>query len=348
MNDRLMDLKKRLAAVPRVSLAHLPTPLDECRRLTESLGGARVWVKRDDCTGLAFGGNKSRQLEFTLGEAVHQGADVVIQGAASQSNHSRQLAAAAAKLGLEAHLVVKADARSTPIQGNLLVDHLMGAHIHMVPAETNMAQAKEGLAQRLRDAGRKPFVVGMGATRTLALAAVAYVNAFVEIVEQMLAAGGPPDRVYSTSQGGTQAGLYLGAKALGLPTRVVGINPMRPDHEAYEPPERIAELANIAAEILGLAERVQVDEVVNQCDYVGPGYGLPSDAGLEALQLLASREGILLDPVYSSKGFSGLVDHIRTGRIAPHERVVFLHTGGTPALFAYAEELVAHVQGAKA
>lgn len=344
MEARLADLKKRLAAVPRVSLAHLPTPLDSCPRLSESLGGPQVWVKRDECTGLAFGGNKSRQLEFTLGEAVHHGADVVIQGAASQSNHSRQMAAAAAKLGLEAHLVVKADARSTPIQGNLLVDHLMGAQIHMVSPETNMSQAKEALAERLRAEGRKPFVVGMGATRTLALAAVAYVNAFVEIVEALCDAGGAPDWVYSTSQGGTQAGLYLGAKLLGVNTRVVGINPMRSDHEAYEPPDRIAELANIAAEILGVSERMEVEEVVNLCDYVGPAYGVPSEAGLEALSLLASKEGILLDPVYSSKGFSGLVDHIRTGRIGPNERVVFLHTGGTPALFAYADELIEFVK----
>lgn len=340
------DLSARIAAVraslerlPRVRLAHLPTPLDPCPRLSAALAGPQLWIKRDDCTGLAFGGNKSRQLEFTLGDAVANGADVIIQGAASQSNHSRQLAAAAAKLGLTAHLVVKADKRSRPVQGNLLVDHLLGAVIHMVPPETRMTEAKERLAAKLRAAGRRPYVVGMGATRSLALAAAAYVNAFLEIVEAMLPQGGAPHWIYTTSQGGTQAGLLLGARLLGLDTRVVGINPMPPTHEAYEPPERIAALANMAAELLGFQEKVGEQEIVNLCDYVGAGYGVPSPAGLEALRLLASTEGIVLDPVYTSKGFAGLVDHIRKGRLRAGERVVFVHTGGTPALFAYAGEL---------
>lgn len=342
METRIAELKERLSHVPRVRLAHLPTPLDACPRLSERLGGPAIWVKRDDCTGLAFGGNKTRQLEFTLGDALAQGADTVIQGASSQSNHSRQLAAAAAKLGLSAHLIVKADERSHPIQGSLLVDHLMGATIRMVDPATNMSEAKEALAEELRAAGRKPYIVGMGATRSLALAAVAYVGAFIEIVEALQAQGetDAPDWVYTASQGSSQAGLYLGAKILGLPTRVVGVNPMPPSHEAYETQERIVELANMAAEILGVPERIRLDEVINTCDYVGPGYGVPSEAGLEALELLAHNEGILLDPVYTSKALAGLIDHVRTGRVTKGERVVFVHTGGTPALFAYADELV--------
>lgn len=336
---RIAAVRERIDRLPRVRLAHLPTPLDACPRLSAQLGGPALWVKRDDCTGLAFGGNKSRQLEFTLGDAVAQGADVIIQGAASQSNHSRQLAAAAAKLGLTAHLVVKADERSRPVQGNLLIDHLLGAVIHMVPPKTRMTEAKERLAAKLREQGHRPYVVGMGATRTLALAAVAYVNAFLEIVEAMLPDGGPPHWIYTTSQGGTQAGLLLGARLLGLPTRVVGINPMLPTHEAYEPPERIAELANMAAKMLGFDVKVREEEIVNLCDYVGAGYGIPSPEALEALRLLASTEGIVLDPVYTSKGFAGLIDHIRKGRLRAGERVVFVHTGGTPALFAYAGEL---------
>lgn len=338
---RCAAVRRRLDTLPRARLAHLPTPIDHCRNLTSRLKGPELYLKREDCTGLAFGGNKARQLEFILGEAVHQGADCIIQGAASQSNHARQLAAAAAKLGLDAYLVPKRDARSSPVQGNFLVANLLGADIRMVPAEASMQEAKAELAEELRAQGRVPYVVGMGATRTLALAAVAYVGALLEIIEWFDGNGvEPPNLIYTTSQGGTQAGLLLGARLIGLDTRIVGVNPMRSDHEAYISPDGITDLVNEAARLLGAGLRVDVDDVVNTTDYVGEQYGIASKAGLEAMELLAATEGVLLDPVYSAKGFSGLVDHIRSGQIARGERVLFVHTGGTPAIFAYAADLI--------
>lgn len=340
VDERVTALRARLDTLPRVRLAHLPTPLDACENLSRSLG-VELFLKRDDCTGLAFGGNKGRQLEFILGDARAQGADCVIQGAASQSNHARQLAAAGAKLGLSVHLLPKRDARSDPVQGNLLVASLLGADVRMVSPDQGMQQAKEALAEELRAEGAHPYIVGMGAQRTLALAAVAYVGALLEIVEWFASQGEePPQWIYTTSQGGTQAGLLLGARLLGLDTRIVGVNPMRSDHEAYIAPEEIADLANAAAAMVDLDAGVTSGDIDNTTDYVGEQYGVPSAAGAEALERLASAEGVLLDPVYTAKGFSGLLDHVRGGRISPGERVTFVHTGGTPALFAYAPELL--------
>lgn len=338
---KVEEIRGRLARLPRARLAHLPTPLDPCPNLGRALGGPDIFIKRDDCTGLAFGGNKSRQLEYILGDALARGFDCVIQGAASQSNHARQLAAAGAKLGLDVYLTPKLDARSSPIQGNFLACHLLGAQIHPVPADASNTQAKQELAERLRREGRRPYIVGMGATGTLALAAVAYVGTALEILEQLAAQGTPaPDFIYTASQGGTQAGLQLACMLLGLPTRVVGINPMQPGDEAYIPPKDIAELIHLAAGKLGYDVQVAEAGIENTAAYVGPGYGKPSEAGLEAIDLLARHEGILLDPVYTGKAFSGLIDHIRQGRLQQGQRVVFIHTGGLPALFAYAPDLV--------
>jgi L-cysteate sulfo-lyase len=319
----------RLDALPRVRLAHLPTPLDPLPRLVEALGGGpRVWVKRDDCTGLAFGGNKTRQLEYVLGDAVAGGADVLIQGAASQSNHSRQLAAAAAKLGLECVLTPRRDALYAKAQGNQLVWRLLAGAIEPV-AQASVGAAKRALAERLRAEGRTPYIVGMGQDRALALAAVAYVGALLEIVEQL---GEPPSHVYTTSQGSTQAGLQLGAAVLGLDIDVVGINPMTPANEAYISAAGIHALMAEGARILGY-EDVILGPVTNLVDYVGPAYGLASDGSREAIRLAARTEGLLVDPVYSGKGLAGLIDHIRSGRLGAGDQVVFVHTGGLPALF---------------
>jgi 1-aminocyclopropane-1-carboxylate deaminase/D-cysteine desulfhydrase-like pyridoxal-dependent ACC family enzyme len=341
IRNKIDEVLGRLAVLPRVSLAHLPTPLDVCPNLTNALQGPTLFIKRDDCTGLAFGGNKTRQLEYILGAALARGADCVIQGAASQSNHARQLAAAGAKLGLQVYLTPKQDARSFPIQGNYLVSHLLGAEICPVPAESSMKEAKERLANRLRAQGKHPYIVGMGATETLVLAAVTYVGAYLEIAQQMLDRGvGLPGWIYCTSQGGTQAGLLLGARLLGADTKVVGVNPMRPEDEAYIPPNEIADLVSGAAKLLGYEVEVADEAIVNDGDYVGPGYGQVSEAGREAMELLGKHEGILVDPVYSGKGLSGLINHIRRGRLSRDETVVFVHTGGLPAIFAYASDLM--------
>jgi len=340
LDTRLRDLKTALAGLPRVSLAHLPTPLDRCERLGAELGGLDLWVKRDDATGLALGGNKTRQLEYIIGFALSQGHDCIIQGAASQSNHARQLAAAGAKLGLEVHLTPWLDARSSPVQGNFLLSHLYGAKLHPIAAGESSVEAKAALAERLKAEGKNPFIVGMGAHDALVLAAVAYIDAFVEILEQ-LGEAGPPDWLFTTSQGSTQAGLLAAVRILGLDTRVVGINPMGPEHEAYTAPDVIASMVVEAAQRVG-HELVLADGAVdNRTDYVGPAYGVPSAAGLDAIRRLASSEGILSDPVYSGKGFSGVIGAAESGELKRGDKVVFVHTGGLPIVFAYADEVLA-------
>lgn len=340
LSSRLSGLRSALAELPRVRLAHLPTPLDRCERLEAELSGIELWVKRDDATGLALGGNKTRQLEYILGHAISSGHDCIIQGAASQSNHARQLAAAGAKLGLEVHLTPWLDARSSPIQGNFLLSHLYGARIHPIPKGASSVEAKAALAEKLRSEGRNPYIVGMGAHDALVLAAVAYLGAFIEILEQ-LGEDGPPNWVFTTSQGSTQAGLLAAALVLELETRVVGINPMGPDHEAYSPPAVIASMVVEAGKRLGFDLIVAEGAVDNRTDFVGSAYGVPSEAGLEAAKRLATAEGILTDPVYSAKGFSGVIGAVDSGEVKSGDRVVFVHTGGLPIVFAYAEEILA-------
>ncbi|WP_322092556.1 pyridoxal-phosphate dependent enzyme [Paraburkholderia bannensis] len=339
--ERKSALRAALSGLPRRKLGHFPTPLDKCERVSEALGGAMVWVKRDDCSGLAFGGNKTRQLQYVLGDALANGADVIIQGAASQSNHSRQVAAAAAKLGVKCVLMPRQDKKSAVIQGNSLIARLFGAEIEPVSNDASMKLAKERTAERLRAAGHTPFVVGMGAVRALTLAAVAYVDALLEIVEEFERQGEPlPSHIYTTSQGSTQAGLLAGARLLGLDIRVVGINPMDSTNEAYVDQAAIEQQAIGAAELLGFSLELASGDVENCTDFVAPGYGLPSPKGQEAIAMMAQLEGMLFDPVYSGKGLSGLVGHIRSGVVPSDARVVFIHTGGLPALFSYSEEML--------
>ena len=332
----------RLAVLPRVRLAELPTPLTDCPRLARALGGPRIMIKRDDCTGLAFGGNKVRQHEYVIGDAIAGGADCLVQGAAAQSNHSRQLAAAGARLGLDTYLLPRSGPDpGDPAQGNLLVDHLLGARIRPIGPDDSTIAAKQALVDELRAAGRHPYMTGMGAERALVLAAVAYVGAVLELVEQ-LPPGRAPTAIYTTSQGSTQAGLQLGCQLLGWPTTVVGVCPMPPDHEAWIDPREIATMINSAAVLLGVPgqhDRRQTVELRQQ--FVGPGYGAPSPQGREAMALLARTEGVLLDPVYTAKGFAGLLADIRDCRWGPEDTVVFLHTGGLPALFAQPDEVLA-------
>lgn len=325
-----------LATLPRVTLAHLPTPLDPCPRLSAHVGGTTIAVKREDCTGLAFGGNKVRQHEYVLADALARGCDCVIQGSAAQSNQSRLLAAAGARLGLDVHLTPRLSTADEPLQGNALLDELLGATVHPVPADTSTIAFKAALAARLQAAGRKPYIIGMGATRSLVLAAVAYVECLFEIVE----ASGAPDWIFTSSQGSTQAGLLLGCSLLGLErTRVVGINPMPASHEAHRSADEIAALATEAGRLLRHDHAFEGSDIVNSDAHVGDGYGVPSAAGLEALRLMARTEGIVLDPVYTSKALAGLLDDCRRGVVGPTDRAVFVHTGGTPAVFAYADAL---------
>ena len=328
------QLCKKIAQLPQVDIGHFPTPLEECPRLSEELGGPRIFIKREDCSGLAFGGNKVRQLTFTIGDGVNQGADTIIQGAASQSNHCRQAAAASAKLGLKCYLRLARDNKSVR-QGNVLLDELSGADVEFVDASmgSELDAIKYALAEELKEKGLKPYV--LAAPRSTALAAVAFAWCIAEIYEQQEAMGIDADWIYAASAGGTQGGLILGTRVLGMEMKPFGIAPIGwPDRV-----ERIRNAANDAAGILGLDLVINDDDVRNTDDYVGEDYGVLTPECVDALKLMARTEGIFLDPSYTSKALSGLIDHIQKGRISADETVIFLHTGGTPALFAYNEEL---------
>ena len=329
------QLCEKIAQLPQVDIGHFPTPLEECPRLSEELGGPRIFIKREDCSGLAFGGNKVRQLTFTIGDGVNQGADTIIQGAASQSNHCRQAAAASAKLGLKCYLRLARDNKSVR-QGNVLLDELSGADVEFVDASmgSELDVIKYALAEELKEKGLKPYV--LAAPRSTALAAVAFAWCIAEIHEQQEAIGIDADWIYAASAGGTQGGLILGTKVLGMEMKPFGIAPIGwPDRV-----ERIRNAANDAAGILGLDLVINDDDVRNSDDYVGEDYGVLTPECVDALKLMARTEGIFLDPSYTSKALSGLIDHIQKGRISADETVIFLHTGGTPALFAYNEELI--------
>ncbi len=331
-------LQATIDAQPRVGLAHLPTPLEPCRRLSAALGGPEIWLKRDDLTGLAFGGNKTRQLEFVFAEILAQGADTVVAGAYTQSNWCRQMTAAARKLGLEVALVLLHGEKGPALQGNLLLDRLMGADVTVVDLDSmeRLAPLLEAKAEELARAGRRPYVLAPFAVDRLALGAVGYVDAALELDRQLEAAGIDPDWLYLCGANMTPAGMLLGLRALGRRTRLVNITPIR-----WSEPRAadIARIANATARRLDLDLQIAPEEIESHDDYIGERYGVVSEGGREAMRLLARTEAVILDPVYSSKAMAGLIDHIRQGRIGRGETVVFLHTGGTPALFAYAADL---------
>ena len=331
-------LQSRIDAVPRIPIAHLPTPLEFCPRLTRALGGPEIWIKRDDCTGLAFGGNKTPQLEFVFAEAHQQGADTLVIGAGSQSNWCRQATAAACKFGMKPVLTLVHGIKGAKLQGNLLVDHLLGADITIVPGEDleQLPPILEEKVEMLKQQGRKPYLMNPFGLPTLSLSAISYVNAVLELDAQLRAQDKEADYLYLSGVNITPAGLALGVKALGLETKVIGITSLRWSEDR---PTDIARIASAASERLGLDIRFQSDDIYNDDEYVGDRYGVMTPGCREALKLVANTEGIILDPVYSGKAMAGLIDHIRQGRIKKNEVVVFLHTGGTPALFAYAEDL---------
>ena len=324
-----------LARFPRIFLAHLPTPLERLDRLTAELGGPEIWIKRDDCTGLSTGGNKTRKLEFLMAEALAQGADTIITQGATQSNHARQTAAFAAKLGLACHILLEDRTGSNDANyntnGNVLLDHLHGATTSRRAGGVDMASETEVLADQQRSDGRKPYVIpGGGSNPTGALG---YVNCAFELVGQANDRGLVIDHIVTaTGSAGTQAGLITGLKAINAGIPLLGIG-VRAPKEKQE--ENVFNLALRTAEKLGCPGVVARADVVADSSYVGAGYGIPRDDTLEAIQLFAQLEGILLDPVYSGKGAAGLVDLIRKGRFSKGQRVVFLHTGGAAGLFGY-------------
>jgi D-cysteine desulfhydrase family pyridoxal phosphate-dependent enzyme len=334
------DLRTALSRLPRARLAHLPTPLEPLPRLSAALGGIDLRIKRDDCTGLAMGGNKTRQLEFTIGEALAHGADTLVQGADAQSNHCRQTAAAAAKLGLECHLVLcrthHHEEPDAPPQGNLLLDRLFGAKIHWteVGIGAELEAEKVRVADELRSQGKKPYVIG--GSRGKLLSAAGYVNFVAELRDQCDELGWKPDYLYSCTSTATHIGLLVGLRALGWKLHLQGIAPIV---WGYDVPAMLAKTATELGREIGIEIDVKPEEIRHSEDYVGPAYGLMTRESRVAIELMARTEGILLDVAYTGKAVAGLIDHVRRGVIAPGSKALYLHTGGTPALFCYADEL---------
>ena len=318
---------------PRIRIAHLPTPIEPLPRLSSRLGGPNLWVKRDDLTGLAGGGNKARKLEFFVAEALATGADTLVTCGAVQSNHARQTAAAAAKLGLGCTLVLRGR-EPLESQGNLLLDRLLGAQIVWAedrPADERLVE----VAEELRASGRRPYLVPYGGSTPVG--AYGYVAAMEELLDQATREGISFDRiVFPSSSGGTQAGLAVAARALSYKGEVLGISV---DLTARDLQEKLAPLATATAELLELPASFAPEDFLVEDAYTGAGYAVLGDLEREAIRTAAETEGLLLDPVYTGRAFGGLLDLIRQGAFDPGERLLFWHTGGIPALFAYSEAL---------
>ncbi|GAA3885561.1 D-cysteine desulfhydrase [Gibbsiella dentisursi] len=329
-----------LARFPRVRLGHFPTPLEPLPQLSKALGGPTIWIKRDDCTGLATGGNKTRKLEFLLADALQQGADVVLTQGATQSNHVRQTIAGAARLGLKTQVLLERRVNDFGEEyqrsGNILLDDLLGGVIvDHLPGGTDMQQALETLAAQLRDQGHKPYVIPGGGSN--AIGALGYVACAEELLWQSSQQQLRIDHVvHATGSTGTQAGLVAGLSATHSGIPVLGISVRAPKAKQEE---NVWNLAQRTRELLGIAGELPRSAVVANGDYVGEGYGLPTDGVREALTLLARLEGILLDPVYTGKGMAGLIDQVRKGYFAKEDNVVFVHTGGAAGLFGYRQWL---------
>ncbi len=325
-----------LEKLPRFSLAQLPTPLADLPALTQSLGGPRLLIKRDDQTGLALGGNKARKLEFLVGQALAEGADTLITAGAAQSNHCRQTAAAAAKAGLRCELILNGKPPELP-EGNLLLDRLFGANEHWVDRSQRATRFAE-LAVQLPVQGRRPHLIPVGGSN--GVGATGYMVAMLELMDQLRSSGQRVDHiVFGSSSGGTQAGILVGARVAGFAGRLHGISIDKndPEHSEYE--IEVTRIANSCAEYIGFDTCFNPDDVKIVYGFAGEGYGVVGDLEREAICLMARKEGILLDPVYAGRAFGGLIQLIRQGTFRPDESVLFWHTGGAPALFAYARDL---------
>jgi len=328
-----------LTSFPRVPLAHLPTPLEFLPNLTKHLGGPDIWVKRDDCTGLATGGNKTRKLEFSMGEAVEEGADTIITVGAVQSNHVRQTAAAACKLGMKCEVLLEHRVGDPSelyrTSGNVLLDRIFGANLREFEKGTDFDAAMESVADEVRASGGVPYIVPGGASNPVG--ALGYVGCGEELLQQFDEQNLKIDRIVTaTGSAGTHGGLAVGLRASGsdLPILGIGVNAPQDVQE-----ERVFDLACETAELIGKPGCVTREDIVADCNYIGPGYGEPTESMNEAVLMLARLEGLLFDPVYSGKALAGMIDYVREGRIASEEKIVFLHTGGSAGLFAYADTL---------
>jgi D-cysteine desulfhydrase family pyridoxal phosphate-dependent enzyme len=315
-----------LMAIPRLRFAHLPTPVEELPRLREALGdGPRLLIKRDDQTGLGFGGNKTRKLEFLVAEAREQGAETLITGGALQSNHCRQTAAAATRFGFKCILVLTGD-KPQQSSGNLLLDQLFGAEIVYVADRKERDRILQETFDRATKEGKKPYLVSYGGSN--ATGALGYAFAMKELVDQNV---GADWIVFATSSGGTHAGLLLGQRVFGYKGKVLGISV---DESEEWLKQHVSELASLASEKLGKRIEFTPGEVLVNANYCSAGYGVLTEQEREAIRLFATCEGLLLDPVYTGRAAAGMIDLIRKGFFKKDETLLFLHTGGQPALFA--------------
>lgn len=333
--SRCKELSIVLARFPRVKLGHLPTPLEPMDRLSEVLGGPRIWVKRDDCTGLSSGGNKTRKLEFLMADAQQAGADTVITQGATQSNHARQTAAAAAKLGMACHILLEDRTGSNDenyiLNGNVLLDRLHGAPVSKRANGADMNAEMAELADQLTQSGKTPYIIPGGGSNPIG--ALGYVNCARELAEQAASIGLTIDAlVHATGSSGTQAGLVTGLAAIDSDIHLLGIGVRAPQDKQEG---MVHDLATRTAKHMGTGLQIPRENVRANCNYVGAGYGIPTDGMVAAIKLLAETEGLLFDPVYSGKALDGLTDLVRNGYFDGMNNVVFLHTGGSAALFGY-------------
>jgi len=328
-----MKLEAKIKSLPRIRLANIPTPLHEMPRLSKTLGGPKIWIKRDDLTGLAFGGNKVRKLEFEMAEAVEKGADTIVAGGVVQSNHALATTVAARRLGMRAVLLLRGE-EPKEYTGNLLLNHIFGAEIRFIRAKWHeTGPITRGVVEELKKKGHKPYVVPFSSP----LGSVGYVNAVLELLQQARGMNLKIDSVvHAAGSGGTQAGLIVGNEALKAGINVVGIAVESDDEWLLK---ETIEIANKCASLLGLGLTVTRDDVRILYDYVGEGYGVLDEKVKKTIKLVAQTEGVLLDPVYTGKAMVGLIDLARQGRFERRGNVVFLHTGGLPAIFAHKDEL---------
>lgn len=324
------------------SIGTFPTPIYHLPRLSDYLDGPNIYIKRDDLTGLALGGNKTRKLEYILGDAINQGADTLITAGASQSNHCRQTAAAAAKLGLECHLILGGKKPQNP-NGNLLLNQLLGSHIHFT-GDNRKGEDIPNLFKQLTKQGKKPYIVPYGGSNELG--ALAYVEAMIELQQQMnkLPIDNFSHIIFASSSGGTQAGLIVGQllirQQMEHNTHIIGIKIDKEQNGPLPFDQQIQALANTTAKKVRLGKAIGNTDIRLNRDYTGDGYGILSHIERNAIKLCAELEGILLDPVYTGRAMGGLIDMINLGKFDNNDNVLFWHTGGSPALFAYADQLI--------
>jgi D-cysteine desulfhydrase/L-cysteate sulfo-lyase len=327
--SRFPDIRARIAGVPRVRLALLPTPLQEAPNLARALGGPRIFIKRDDLTGVAFGGNKLRNLEFRLARAMAGQPDTVVVGLDLQSNSARQTIGACNKLGLKTILVLEGE-KPDEVQGNLLVDYLLGAEVVFVPTRAAQRAALDEHAARVRAAGGRAHILNDNPMFDVA-SALAYLEVTMELLEPLRYANVRVSAVYMSSSGKGQAGLVIGRRLTDAAVAMHGVTAT----DEFHVPSRTTEIANRTLQVLGYDLRIAEDEIVNDAEFVGAGYGIPTEAAVEAVRLFARTEGVILDPIYTGKAAAGMISHIRAGRYGKDDTLVFVHTGGTPAIFTW-------------